>query len=755
MGMRKGLLGVLAVVGVSLLTVAPARADRLCDPAAEDCREGLLNLIRAEQTGIDVAFWFMEDTRYSTELIRRAQAGVPVRVIVDTSANAGHPINAQIIEQLRTAGIPLRRRSVSSILHWKMMLFAGQGQVEFSGANYSPDAFVPTDPYRNYVDEAVFFTADPALVHSFMQRFDDLWTDTTSYANYANITGALKRRYPSYPIAPELNFPPSVSYRTRAVSGYQAEKSGIDAIMYRITDRAHTDALIAAVQRGVRVRVITEQAEYRNPARLWDAWNVDRLWMAGIEVRQRAHAGLNHQKSVILRGQNMAIFGSSNWTTPSDQSQEEHNLFTTRPWIVQWFEAQFDRKWNNTGPAAETQQFQPQPPGEPIYGAPANGAAGVATIPVLTFNAGPFAHLYDIYVGTTSPPPLIAVDVPLGPSENGAVLSYQVPALAPGTKYYWRVVAKTMALQPTAGSVWSFTTAGAPGPAPAPLPSPQPTPTPDPGPAPAPAPAPSPDPDPAPQPEPSPAPGPSPVPAPAPAPLPTPRPAMSIDLPGDGSAVRQPFVIAGWALDLAGSDNGIDMVHVYAYPATGAPPIFLGVASVSGARPDVGAYFGARFTSSGYGLVVRGLAPGSYMIAVFAHSSYGAGFPLTKVVNVRVEPSAMVVIDTPRSGATVSGAFLVGGWAADFGAATGGGIDIVHVYAYPLNTAGAPIFLGQADVKVSRPDVAAYGGAQFGSAGYDLLAPPLPAGRYLVVAYGRSLVTGTFSVATTAEVLVR
>src|SRR5436305_1898986 len=80
------------------------------------------------------------------------------------------------------------------------------------------------DPSRSYVDEAIFFTSDPALVHSFMQRYDDLWTDIISYANDANVT-TLARHYPAYPIAPEMNFPPTASYRNRALAGYAAERS--------------------------------------------------------------------------------------------------------------------------------------------------------------------------------------------------------------------------------------------------------------------------------------------------------------------------------------------------------------------------------------------------------------------------------------------------------------------------------------------------------------------------------------------------
>ena len=97
--------------------------------------------------------------------------------------------------------------------------------------------------------------------------------------------------------------------------------------MYRITDRAHTDAMIAAVQRGVRVRLITEPTIYRNRRALWHAWNVDRLWMAGISMRVRPR-GLNHQKTVAAARTDATIFGSSNWTSPSNQSQQEHNYFS-------------------------------------------------------------------------------------------------------------------------------------------------------------------------------------------------------------------------------------------------------------------------------------------------------------------------------------------------------------------------------------------------------------------------------------------
>src|SRR5829696_3478043 len=89
---------VLLIVVVAAAS-APSRVsaqglERLCDPGWEDCREILINHIRAEDLGLDVAFWFMEDSWIASEVIARHRAGVAVRVLMDTEANASNPRNA-------------------------------------------------------------------------------------------------------------------------------------------------------------------------------------------------------------------------------------------------------------------------------------------------------------------------------------------------------------------------------------------------------------------------------------------------------------------------------------------------------------------------------------------------------------------------------------------------------------------------------------------------------------------------------------
>src|SRR5436190_21514420 len=97
------LIALLWPIGAAAqIAAAPIRAvgqESLCVAQFYDCREPILNLIRNERVGIDVAFWFMEDARYVYELTKAYNAGVPVRILVDPRANASKRLNETMINQ--------------------------------------------------------------------------------------------------------------------------------------------------------------------------------------------------------------------------------------------------------------------------------------------------------------------------------------------------------------------------------------------------------------------------------------------------------------------------------------------------------------------------------------------------------------------------------------------------------------------------------------------------------------------------------
>jgi len=450
-----------------LLGIIPAfGTERLCDVSFEDCRAPLLKLIQNETVQIDAAFWFMDDTTISGALIKKFQSGVPVRILMDPRAEEGHPTNTQILTQLASAGFPMRNRTADGILHWKMMLFSGQGTVEFSGANFTASEMRPYTPYVNYTDEAIYYSDDPTVVNSFRTKYDDWWINTTDYENYANIHAPLQRLYPTYPINPELDFLPSslpnMDYGTRTMAAMAAEKVKLDIDMFRITNAQIADATIKAFNRGIPIRMIVDSSEYRNPARAWDSYNVDRMFMAGVPLKITAHLGQNHEKSLILHGQKMSIWGSSNWTSPSFNSQQEHNYFTKKPLFVQWFQNQFERRWNSH---TEYKAFIPVGPGAAKIKSPVSGATGQPTSVTLTWEGGPWGQQYDVYFGTTTNPPLVAQNVVTGAPEDptGPLTyeTYKVSGLAPAKQYYWKIASKTMANLSAASAIWTFTTGSA------------------------------------------------------------------------------------------------------------------------------------------------------------------------------------------------------------------------------------------------------------------------------------------------------
>jgi len=249
-----------------------------------------------------------------------------------------------------------------------------------------------------------------------------------------------------------LNFVPAANFGNRAKPLYDAEAAGIDVIIYKITDTIHADAMIRAVKRGVPVRLITEPTRYRSADNTWQAYNLDRMYAAGVQIRNRAHLGFLHQKTVLLRSQTRTIYGSSNWTIASSTTQYEHNYFATDPAFFAWFDRVFARKWASS---AETTAFVPLPPQAPVYVAPVNTAGAQTTTVVLSWKPGLWARLADVYLSTSSSPALYMKDVAVTPSTTKKLT---VTGLQPGTAYYWKIVSKTMAGKTAAGPVWSFGT---------------------------------------------------------------------------------------------------------------------------------------------------------------------------------------------------------------------------------------------------------------------------------------------------------
>ena len=219
----------------------------------------------------------------------------------------------------------------------------------------------------------------------------------------------------------------------------------------------------------------------------------------------------------------------------------------------------------------------------------------------------------------------------------------------------------------------------------------------------------------------------------------------AIDAPANGGTVAARFSLSGWAADLdSASGTGVDAVHVWAYPSSGAQR-FLGVATYGASRTDVGASYGSRFTNSGWSFSASGLPAGTWTLVAFAHSTVTGTFRSSTSATVQVQSGLLMAIDAPPAG-VVTGAFQVVGWALDLANSSNAGISAVHVWAFPVG-GGAQTFLGVATIGGSRPDVGNVFGSQFTPSGFLLNVSSLANGPYDVVVFAQSSLTGAFDLA--------
>jgi glucose/arabinose dehydrogenase len=101
---------------------------------------------------------------------------------------------------------------------------------------------------------------------------------------------------------------------------------------------------------------------------------------------------------------------------------------------------------------------------------------------------------------------------------------------------------------------------------------------------------------------------------------------MFVDTPAQHAAVGSTFFLGGWAIDPAAtSGTGVSTIHVWAYPADGGAPTFVGVPQF-GDRADVAQYFGSsQFLRSGFAINVS-LPSGTWYLVIYALSSVSGQF---------------------------------------------------------------------------------------------------------------------------------
>lgn len=137
-------------------------------------------------------------------------------------------------------------------------------------------------------------------------------------------------------------FSPGTTCVQEIVRQFQQAKRTADVCVFTITDDRITRAIIAAHQRGVNVRVLTDDEKSRDLGS-----DIRRLVDAGItckmDIGNPAHM---HHKFAIFDGK-LLLNGSFNWTRSASENNEENLIITPDPVLVQAFAARFEYLWEH------------------------------------------------------------------------------------------------------------------------------------------------------------------------------------------------------------------------------------------------------------------------------------------------------------------------------------------------------------------------------------------------------------------------
>jgi len=142
---------------------------------------------------------------------------------------------------------------------------------------------------------------------------------------------------------PSINalFSPNGGVRSRIVSEINKAASTIDVAIYSFTAEELCDALIAARNRGVAVRIIADSSQATSSSS-----KIAALEQLGFSVRRMAGLfnGIMHNKYMILDGKSL-FTGSYNWSLSAEDSNYENAIFIQGSSVVQSYISDFNKLW--------------------------------------------------------------------------------------------------------------------------------------------------------------------------------------------------------------------------------------------------------------------------------------------------------------------------------------------------------------------------------------------------------------------------
>ncbi|MBN2343169.1 MAG: nuclease [Deltaproteobacteria bacterium] len=140
-------------------------------------------------------------------------------------------------------------------------------------------------------------------------------------------------------IESNVYFSPGTDCVEQVIQHIRGAKTRIDVCVFTISDDQISDALVAAHQNGVDVRIITDDEKTEDAGS-----DIFRMKKAGLPIKLDNNPSHMHHKFAVFDNRTV-ISGSFNWTRSASMYNHEDITVSNHPAAVQQFGDRFNTLW--------------------------------------------------------------------------------------------------------------------------------------------------------------------------------------------------------------------------------------------------------------------------------------------------------------------------------------------------------------------------------------------------------------------------
>lgn len=299
----------------------------------------LVQAIDGAEKSLRMKVYLVTEDSVVDALKRAAQRGIDTRVMIEPNPEGGGDTNRVAAEELAAAGVQVRDTPSAFRLSHEKSLVVDDRVAYIMTHNLTRSSFT-----KNREFEVI--SEDKAVVEEVVQVFDADWD----------------RREPD--LSQSLLVWSPINSRSRITAQIDGARTTLDLYQASVLDDELNERLVAAVKRGVQVRLVMSPP---NDSTDPDFPELNLLQAGGVQVRVLEEPYI-HAKTLLADGQT-AFIGSENFTKSSLELNRELGIVFDDAAAVNRLAGAFLQDWNQATPwsapqaTASVQSSVPPPAG--------------------------------------------------------------------------------------------------------------------------------------------------------------------------------------------------------------------------------------------------------------------------------------------------------------------------------------------------------------------------------------------------------